>query len=114
MNTGRSCTTTSNQKGAEVATTTALLEDSESLAQRERRWPALARCIMGAPAPAFDAKFDGVDEESRSDERELGFVMSSEETIQKIVRSIHDGRNIMLVGPRGTGKSHMARNAVKR
>src|SRR5436189_857300 len=82
-----------------------------SATSRPGLWPAWVRFLAGSPAP-FDEMSDGLEERS-GDERRLGFVMTGQKTIDEIVRCVHDGRNVMLVGPRGTGKSYMAGNAVK-
>lgn len=76
-----------------------------------RRWSAWVRFAVGVPTPAADEFSDGL--KARGGDDRLGFVMTGQKTIDAIVRAVHDGRNVMLVGPRGTGKSHMARLAVE-
>ncbi len=46
-------------------------------------------------------------------DHELGYRETGEETIRFLVSCIRDGRHAMLVGPRGTGKSYMAAEAVR-
>lgn len=56
----------------------------------------------------------GVYESEDQDEKTLGYVETGEETIQLLVECIRDGRHVMLVGPRGTGKSYMGAQAVRK
>lgn len=80
------------------------IDDKRILAELKRS-PRL-RLFFGTPVPLDALSKDYVD-------KELGFVTTGRATIADIVHYVHDRRNIMLVGPRGTGKSYMARKAVE-
>ena len=85
---------------------------SEKYPKEKPPWPAWLRFAAGAPVAKPVDWSDVVDEKEDEQERRLGFVTTGKETIDAIRDCIQDSRNVMLVGPRGTGKSFMAVKAV--
>jgi MoxR-like ATPase len=75
------------------------------LDEQERKKHGLLRLLIGHPVNKLESL--------PYTDTQLGFVETGDETIKFLVRCVREGRHVMLVGPRGTGKSYMAGQAVE-
>ena len=83
-----------------------LLAYDELFTKEEKKSP-LWRLLFGRPVPLYP-------ESDSYGELDRGYVTTGDDTIQAILAAFREGQHVMLVGPRGTGKSYMAGQAVKK